>query len=96
MRTKLPPPFFKLYNRRESFYYLFLVWNCVHSNILYALCNGKGINKEGNLLDMLVDRREHNDQMGREMNHNESSVGNIFHWSVIAHLMLKGGSFRIQ
>lgn len=72
---------------RESFIVFSLVWNRVPFGILYVLYNGKGINKEGSLTDILVDRR-HNEELEREMNHNDSSTGNIFHWSLITHLML--------
>lgn len=72
---------------RESFIVFSLIWNCVPFGILYVLYNGKGINKEGSLTDILVDRR-HNEELEREMNHNDSSTGNIFHWSLITHLML--------
>lgn len=53
----------------------------------YCMNNEKGINKEKSLTHMLVDRK-HNEKIEGEMNHNDSSTGNIFHWSLITHLML--------
>lgn len=43
----------------------------------YCMNNEKGINKARNRTYMLVDRR-HNEKIGEEMNHNDSSTGNIF------------------
>jgi len=73
--------FLVLANEERNFLYSSPLWDSVPFSILYVLYVlyiGKRINREDSLTGILVYRR-HNEEIEREMNHNDSSTDNIFH-----------------